>query len=80
MENAIEGLSGRKIAPERLLDNHTCILGAAAFGEAFDDGGKHARRNGEVVQRPFRAMQTFAQAIERRQVAVVAADELQSRR
>ena len=72
VQRAIERLSGREIAPERLLDDHPRILGASRFSETLHDARKHARGNGEVMDGPGRKTQCLLQFGECLRIRVIA--------
>jgi hypothetical protein len=63
-----------EIVPERLFDDHPCVRRAVRPLETLDDGGKHVRRDGEVVRGQLGALQFALQLRERVRVGVVAVD------
>ena len=74
-------LAGRgQVAAERLLDDHPGLVEAAGGGQPLGHGGEHARRDGQVVQRPLGVAEGLAQPLEGPGVGVVAVDVAQQRR
>ena len=52
-----------EVPAEWLLDDDACLLGASGLRQQLDDGGEHARRNGQVMRRAFRAVERGVQSI-----------------
>ena len=77
VERAVQLLGRGEVAAERLLDDDAGVLDAARFRQPFDDGGEHAGRNDQVVQRPLGGAEGLAQLRKRRRVAVIAVDVIQ---
>ncbi len=81
VEDAVQGLVERacrgEIAAKRLFHYHARCGRAVQPGEALDDGREHARRDGEVMQRPLRTAERLADPLEGCLVAVVSVDVAQ---
>src|SRR5882724_6382660 len=73
VQRLVEGLRRGEIPAERLLDDDARIAGAARSPEPPDHRLEQARRDGEIVERAFRAAERSAQRLERGRIAVVAA-------
>src|SRR5947208_16037742 len=73
VQRLVEGLRRGEIPPEGLFDDDARVAGAARSPEPPDHGLEQARRDGEVVERAFRAAERSAQRLERGRIAVVAA-------
>ncbi len=76
MKRAVERLCGGKVAAKGFFDYYAGALRAAGFGQPLDDDFKHARRNGEIVQRPYRVAKRLAQAFISCLITVIAIDVL----
>src|SRR4029079_11824833 len=61
-ERAVERLRRGEIAAEGLLDDTARVCAAPSLGQSVDNGCKHARRNGEIVQRSLSVAERVAQA------------------
>jgi len=73
MQRLVEGLRRGEIPAERLLDDDARVAGAVRSPEPPDHRLEQARRDGEIVERAFRAAERAAQRLERGRIAVVAA-------
>ena len=80
VQRPVERLRRCEIAAEGLLDDDPGIVRAPGFRKSLDDARKHARRNGQVVDRPGCAAQGLLQFGECRGVGIVAVDVAQQRR
>src|SRR6185295_13169092 len=67
----VQRVRGLEVAAEGLLDDDARPLRAADRGDAFDDDGERARRNGEIEEGTARALELLTERLERRAVAIV---------
>ncbi len=79
-ERGIERDRRGEVAPERLLDDHAGAFGAAGAAELSGHDRKHARGDGQIVQRMFGTAECLAQAVEGVVVVVIAVDVLEQRK
>ena len=63
-----------EVGAERLFDDDARAVGAARLGQLFHDQPEQRGRDGEVVRRPLRRAELFADGLERGRVVVVAVD------
>src|SRR5215472_7089601 len=80
VQHAAELPRRSEVPPEGFLDDDAPVRGARSLPELGNDGGKHARGNGQVVRRPLRAGQQGFEPGERGGVGVVAVHVLELRR
>src|SRR5439155_4123299 len=73
-QNPVELLCREKVMAKRLFDDDAGMLGAAGLGQLLDHKLEQHRGDREVVRRPLRGADLFAQGLKGRRVLVVAID------
>ena len=73
-QNPVELLRRGEVVPEGLFDDDASAVGAARLGQLFHDEPEQRGRDGEVVRRPLRGAELFADGLKGCRVFVVAVD------
>ena len=76
VQRSVELLGGFQIAPKRLFDHNAGFCGTMRLAQTFDDGRKHARRNGKIKKRPLARTECHPHRLKRFNIFVVAIDIL----